>query len=153
MKSPGLRIRIPVLRLMALLAVAGCAKSSTFSGATVAPHSGVGAVRNGMSQDEVVAAMGQPEIKNHGAWIYSHQGIYASFDGKGVAYNIKCVSPFAGVTKEGIGIGATRAALLAAYGKPDQDQNFNGGEENLWFASLGMSFYLENGRITSFILH
>ncbi len=153
MKSSDPRVRMAVLGLMALLAVAGCAKSAKFSGATVAPHAGVGAVRNGMSQDEVTAAMGQPDSKNHGAWIYSHQGIYASFDGKGVAYNIKCVSPFAGVTKERIGIGATRAALLAAYGKPDQDQNFNGGEENLWFASLGMSFYLENGRITSFILH
>jgi hypothetical protein len=69
------------------------------------------------------------------------------------SFNIKCVNPFAGVTQEGIGIGSTRAELIKAYGNPSQDQHFDHGDENLWFAPLSTSFYLENDKITSFIVH
>jgi hypothetical protein len=68
-------------------------------------------------------------------------------------FNIQCVKPFAGVTKEGLGIGSARAELIAAYGNPSQDQHFDHGDQNLWFASLGTSFYLEKDRVTSLIVH
>jgi len=106
-----------------------------------------------MSQQQVEAALGQPSSKNGMAWIYKSQGMFVSFGNNGVMFNIKCVSPFAGVTKEGIGIGSTRAELMAAYGNPDQDQHFEHGDENLWFASLGTSFYVEKDKVTSLIVH
>lgn len=122
----------------------------------VEPNARVDKVRRGMNEQEVEVALGQPEKKDRDTSFYLSQGIYASFnkEGKeGVVYNVKCVKPFAGVTKEGIGIGSTRAELIKAYGTPDQDQHFDHGDENLWFAPLATSFYLENDKITSFIVH
>lgn len=67
-------------------------------------------------------------------------------------FNIKCVSPFAGVTKEGIGIGSTKAELIAAYGNPSEVKHYQGFDD-LWFASLGINFDLEKDKVTSFIVH
>ena len=117
------------------------------------PNVGVGKVRKGMNEQQVEAALGQPEQKKNGTWFYLREGIYVMFNKNGVMFNVQCYKPFAGVTKEGIGIGSTRAELIKAYGTPNQDQHFDQGEENLWFAPLRTSFYLKNDKITSFIVH
>jgi hypothetical protein len=57
-----------------------------------------------------------------------------------------------GVTKEGIGIGSTRAELVATYGNPSEEKHFPGFDD-LWFATLGINFDLQNDKVTSFILH
>ncbi len=136
----------------------------------IEPNAGVDKVQKGMNKDQVEAAIGRPEKINDRWWVYQHRGMIVAFDDNGVMFNIKCTSPFAGVTKEGIGIGSTRAELLAAYGNPSQEKHFQGADnrtvvyggagyggggtfDDWWFASLGINFDLQNDKVTSFIVH
>jgi hypothetical protein len=119
----------------------------------IEPNAGVDKVLKGMNQEQVEAAIGKPDKINSRWWVYSHRGVIVAFGDNGVMFNIKCVSPFAGVTKEGIGIGSTKAGLIAAYGNPSQEKQLAQGAENLWFASLGISFDLEKDKVVSLIVH
>jgi hypothetical protein len=136
----------------------------------IEPNAGVDAVQKGMNKQQVEAALGKPEKINTKWWIYASRGMIVAFGDNEVLFNIKCVPPFAGVTKAGIGIGSTRAELIAAYGNPSQEKHFEGAAsgavytavpgsssagkfDNLWFASLGISFDLQNDKVTSFIVH
>jgi hypothetical protein len=123
-----------------------------------------------MTKEQVEAAIGKPEKINSKWWFYLDRGMIVAFGDNGVLFNIKCFGPFSGVTKEGIGIGSTRAELLAAYGNPSQEKHLKGSGsgavipgsagsgsggtfDNLWFASLRISFDLQNDKVTSFIVH
>lgn len=105
-----------------------------------------------MNKEQVEAAIGKPDKKNGKWWFFLHRGMIVAFGDNEVVFNIKCTSPFAGVTKEGIGIGSTRAELLAAYGSPSEEKHFQGFDD-LWFAPLGINFDVENDKVTSFIVH
>jgi hypothetical protein len=166
MKIPNITVQMTTLVVAAILITTGCSKHKPPTESQPAapevkakppvliePNAGVDKVQKGMNKQQVEAALGQPSSKNGMAWYYKSQGMFVSFGGNGVMFNIKCMSPFAGVTKEGIGIGSTRAELIAAYGNPGQDQHFDHGDENLWFSPLGISFYLENDKVTSLIVH
>jgi hypothetical protein len=118
----------------------------------IEPNMGVDKAQKGMNKQQVRAALGKPGKVNGMSWFYRQRGMFVSFGDDGVIFNIKCVKPFAGTTKEGIGIGSTRAELVAAYGDPSQIQKFEHGDENLWFAPLGTSFYLENNKVTSIMV-
>lgn len=157
-----------ILAVTTLLLATGCSKHKP--AVLIEPNAGVDKVQKGMNKEQVEAAMGKPEKQDGMWWIYSHRGMIVAFGGNGVMFNIKCVSPFAGVTKEGIGIGSTRAELLAAYGNPSEEKHLQGAGsglvvsagggsgaaetfDNLWFAPLGISFDLNNDKVTSFIVH
>jgi hypothetical protein len=118
----------------------------------IEPNMAVDRAQKGMNKQQVRAALGKPGKINGMSWFYRQRGMFVSFGDDGVIFNIKCVKPFVGTTKEGIGIGSTRAELIAAYGNPSQIQQFEHGDENLWFAPLGTSFYLENHKVTSIIV-
>ena len=136
----------------------------------IQPNVEVGKVQKGMNQQQVEAAIGKPTKINGKWWYYQSRGLIVAFGENGVLFNIKCVPPFTGVTKEGIGIGSTREELIAAYGNPSEEKHFEGASsgavysatpvsgngkkfDNLWFASLAISFDLQNDRVTSFIVH
>jgi hypothetical protein len=177
MKIPSISIQMMILAVAALLIATGCSKHKPPTESKPAkppvliePNAGVDKVQKGMNKDQVEAAIGKPEKINGKWWFYQHQGMIVAFGDNGVMFNIKCTSPFAGVTKEGIGIGSTRLELLAAYGNPSQEKHLQGAGsgavssagagpggggtfDNLWFASLGISFDLQNDKVTSFIVH
>jgi hypothetical protein len=166
MKILNITVRITTLVVATILITTSCSKykppteskpiapeAKAKPPVLIEPNAGVDKVRKGMNKQQVEAELGKPDKINSKWWFYLHRGIIVAFGDNGVMFNIKCVSPFAGVTKEGIGIGSTRAELITAYGNPGQDQHFDHGDENLWFAPLGTSFYLENDKITSFIVH
>jgi hypothetical protein len=167
----------------ALLAATGCSKQQPRTEskpaapevkakppAPIEPNAGVDTVQKGMNKQQVEATLGKPEKINSKWWFYLDRGMVVAFGDNGVLFNIKCFGPFAGVTKEGVGIGSTRAELLAAYGTPSEEKHFKGSGsgavipgsarsgsgrtfDNLWFASLRMSFDVENDKVTSFIVH
>jgi hypothetical protein len=132
----------------------------------VVPGAGVDGVLKGMSKGEVEAALGPPDKINSRWWFYLNRGIVVAFGDDGVPFNIKCFEPFAGVTKEGIGLGSTRAQLVAAYGEPSQEKQLQGRGggavipgsatgpyDSLWFATPRLSFEMREGRVVSFIVH
>jgi outer membrane protein assembly factor BamE (lipoprotein component of BamABCDE complex) len=180
MKTPKIEVQIITLVVVALLTVTGCSTQKppkvsprpalpvpAQRPVLVFPNEGVGKVRQGMNQQQVEAAIGKPEKVNGKFWFYLHRGLFVAFDNDGVLFNVKCTRPFAGVTKEGIGIGSKRTELLAAYGNPSQEKIFpraasgaavstsgsSGGFANFWYASLGISFDLQADKVTSFIVH
>jgi hypothetical protein len=132
----------------------------------IEPNAGVAKVQKGMTKEQVEATIGKPEKINSKWWFYLDRGMVVAFGDNGVLFNIKCFGPFAGVTKDGIGIGSTRAELLAAFGNPSEEKHLKGSGsgavisgsargtfDNLWFASLRISFDLRDDKVTSFIVH
>ena len=155
MRIPNITVHMSALVVAALLIATGCSKQKPL--VLIEPNTGVDKVQKGMNKQQVEAALGKPKKIIDKWWYYLDRGMIVAFGDNGVMFNIKCVSPFAGITKEGIGIGSTRAELLTAYGNPSQEKQFQGsgsgavvstsagfggGEtfDNLWFASLGISF-------------
>ena len=80
-------------------------------------------------------------------------GLWVLFGKDGLLFNVQCSKPFAGTTREGIGIGSTRAELIKAFGNPSQARQLGQGAENLWFATQKISCTLENDRITRLVVH
>jgi hypothetical protein len=131
----------------------------------VAPNAGVDVLEKGMNRQQAEAAMGKPEKidgTNGQFWYYPSRGLNVVFGNDGLLLIIRCVPPFAGVTKQGIGIGSTRAELLAAYGNPTTERHSQGSAgggaasasagpiDAWWFTSLRMNFVLQNDKVRSF---
>ena len=182
MTMKNMAVQITALAVVALLMAPGCSKQKRPAESKAAapevkaqppvliePGTAVNVVQKGMNKEQVEAALGRPEKINSKWWFYLNQGMVVAFGDNGVLFNIKCFGPFAGVTKEGIGIGSTRAELIAAFGNPSEEKQVprEGGAvipgsaraergatyDSLWFAAPRMSFYLQNDKVTSFIVH
>lgn len=143
-----------MVAVVAILLGAGCSKPKPYKPSprdVVAPNASVGKVRKGMTRQEVEDTIGQPGRKNSTTSFY--KGIWVSFDTNGVLFNIKCIKGFEGHTKEGIGIGSTRDEVVGAYGKPDEAKPNDEGDEDLWYSAISTSFWVQRGKVTSFIVH
>ena len=55
--------------------------------------------------------------------------------------------PFAGHTKEGIGMGASRADIIKVYGAPTAAKPIPPNSEVLRYESLGVRFALQAGKV------
>jgi hypothetical protein len=112
-------------KLMAFLAVAaimvgGCSKRN--EPVVIEPGVAIGSVHSGMTIQQVIAGLGQPNQTIDSVLIYSHLGLQVA-PGKGdVVHRVTIAQPFAGRTKEGIGIGSSRAEVIRAYGEPAVDK-------------------------------
>lgn len=116
----------------------------------IEPNVSVGRVRKGMTRGEVEDTLGPPRQTNKITSFY--KGMWVLFDTNGFVFNVKCIKAFAGATKEGISIGSTRADLIKTYGNPNEDKNFEDGED-MWYAASGINYWVQRGKITSFIVH
>jgi hypothetical protein len=121
----------------------------------ITPRVSVGKVTAGMTEDDVITALGEPERKQGEVLIYdkrfgfsvvcSRQKIVgAVFCGGGVA--------FKGHTKEGIGIDSSRADLIKALGQPPSAKPWTVGQEQLEYKPLGLTFTLQNGKVYHIIV-
>jgi hypothetical protein len=100
----------------------------------VVPLVGVGPVKFGMSRGQVLELLGQPErTVGGGMAIYylTSRGVRFSIDPRRGVQVIECWSAqhprpspgmvtFAGKTDKGIGMGASREEIVAAYGEPEE---------------------------------
>jgi hypothetical protein len=130
-----------------------------------------------MTLQQVVAELGEPDRKEGSVLKYLNLGL--SVIGKeGVVHIVLCVDPsaqdapgspstfsadermsknkgplakaFAGRTKEGIGIGSSRADVIHAYGEPTATEAAGDGRpslEVLRYRPLGLYFRLRDGRV------
>jgi RNA polymerase sigma factor (sigma-70 family) len=116
----------------------------------ITPGVSVGKVKAGMTEDDVITALGEPERKQGEVLIYdkrfgfsvvcSRQKIVgAVFCGGGVA--------FKGHTKEGIGLESSRDDLIKAFGQPTSAKPWAVGQEQLEYKPLGLTFLLQNGKV------
>jgi hypothetical protein len=120
---------------------------------TIEPGVSIGPVHSGMKMQEVVTELGEPNQKHDGVLDYRDLG-FAVLPGKGgIVQTVVCSGgnaqfpkAFAGHTKEGIGIGASRDEVISAYGKPSATKS--GHEiEILRYDSLGVNFHIKDDKV------
>jgi hypothetical protein len=100
----------------------------------VVPLVGVGPVKFGMSRWQVMEVLGKPErTEGSGVAIYylTSKGVHILIDPRRGVRSIECWSAeypkpfpgtvtFSGKTDKGIGMGASREEIVAAYGEPER---------------------------------
>jgi hypothetical protein len=132
----------------------------------VEPGVGIGPVRLGMRTEDLKMAIGDPDparVTEQG-WVYTEDSFGVTFAdalvtmidaGNGFPLPGSAEDRFKGRTREGIGIGSTRAEVVAAMGTPrsfHKDPN-EPDVEFLSYRELGVIVELWKGRVTSMIVH
>ena len=121
----------------------------------ITPDVSVGKVKAGMTEDDVITALGEPERKQGEVLIYdkrfgfsvvcSRQKIVgAVFCGGGV--------DFKGRTKEGIGIDSSRDDLIKTFGQPTSAKPWATDQEQLEYKPIGLTFILQKGKVFHIIV-
>ena len=130
---------------------------------------GIGPVPFGMSKEEVIEHIGRPDhIMGIGTELnyVASKGLSLTVPPDVGMQKIKCwsenlptklhfrVTTFAGSTKEGIAMGATREEIITAYGQPDRTRTTGPKEEveNLYYDELRIKFSLWQGKLIAMIL-
>ena len=125
---------------------------------TIEPGVGVGKVRAGMSMDEVIAQLGKPDGKPGDRHLeYRRLGFAVGFGRDGGVNVVMCgnssgvndslAKAFTGRTKEGLGLGSSRADVVKAYGEPSGVEKGPAGRESLKYTPLGLTFLLLEGKV------
>ena len=128
----------------------------------IVPGASVGQVRAGMTSDEVAAALGKPEKIEGGRMAYGKRlGMDVLCSSKSGVTTVFCgdsmpqypgVKLFKGRTKEGIGMGSTRADLIKGLGQPTSAKPWAFGQEMLEYKNLGLSFVLAEGKVFNILV-
>lgn len=151
-----------------MLLSAGCSErsdqraSATNPPMLIEPNLSVGKIRSGMTVQQVIAQLGEPQRRTANSLEYTGLGLAVMPDAQGVVQVVMCgdvtgingpfAKAFTGRTKEGIGMYSTREQLLKAYGQPSQDSKMAGGLESLQYQPLGITFTLESGKVHHMIV-
>ena len=138
------RTLIPLLALVAVL-VGGCSKRS--ESAPIEPGVAVSSVHSGMTIQQVIAKCGQPNLTIDSDLVYAHLGLQVAPGNGDVVHSVTITHPFAGHTKEGIGIGSRRDDVIRGYGEPTVAKSEKSGYENLRYSKLGLVFWLHDGQV------
>jgi len=167
----GREILLFSLLSLCLAALIGCGKKADKDKPPdrlmIEPLVGIGAVRFGMSKDEVIKHFGWPD-KTYSAEetklnYVASKGLSFTIDSELGLQEVACwsdnwpttlpfaVTTFTGRTKEGIAMGATREQIVAAYGQPNR-QDSKGDFENLHYDKLRTKFTLVRGKLAAMIL-
>jgi RNA polymerase sigma factor (sigma-70 family) len=128
----------------------------------IVPRLGVGKVRSGMNDRQVIAELGEPDRKTGTGRIlhYTRLGmtvvfnpntgtVQAVFAGDDNGAGGPMTRFFRGRTREGIGMGSSREDILRAFGPPSEVQQTQAGREWLRYPSLGLNLALQGGKMTS----
>ena len=114
-----------------------------------------------MTIQQVVAELGEPDRKKESALQYLNLGLSVIPGQEGFVHIALCVDPagnegpftkaFAGRTKEGIGMGSSRADVIRAYGEPTATETIDAkpGFEVVRYRPLGLVFELREGKVDS----
>jgi len=122
----------------------------------ITPGVGVGKVKAGMNEDEVVAALGQPEMMQGSSMIYDKRfGFSVVCNRQKIVGAVFCGGgvDFKGHTKEGIGIDSSRDDLIKAFGQPTSAQPLAADQEQLEYKPLGLTFTLQKGKVFHIIVN
>jgi len=153
------QVTVTTLLVAAAFFAGGCSKQSAHGSwsssesIVVEPGVAIGSVRSGMTTQQVIAELGQPDQtvvsaspEINGALDYTNIGL-SVIPGGGVVRSVGVRPPFAGHTKEGIGMGASRSDVIKAYGEPTAAKLIQPDLEVLRYDSLGVRFQLQDGKV------
>lgn len=146
------------------LVVSGCSQRPrtrlSSSASVVIKPGAAGPLHSGMTEQQVISEIGEPDKKSDSAFEYSNLGFSVVFK-KGVVHSILFVDPagrdgiikkaFAGRTKEGIALKASRGDVIRCYGQPDRiDVNPKSpGDEALRYFRPGLTFFIHDGNVNA----
>ena len=116
----------------------------------IEPGIAVGSVHSGMTIRQVMAELGQPDQTNDSVLVYSHLGLQVAPGNGEVVRRVTVEHPFTGRTKEGIGIGSSRADVIRAFGEPTIAKPGTSGYEFLRYGKLGLVFQFHDGKVDMF---
>jgi outer membrane lipoprotein-sorting protein len=127
----------------------------------VKPKEGLGPVTFGMTKEQVIEKLGQPDkIDQKGMVLdYLSRGYSLLVSPQRGVQMITCytqatfvvkVKDFAGKTKEGIGMGASAAEIKKAFGEPDTTEQEEQTTRLNYRKKLGMEFTLFNDKLVQF---
>jgi hypothetical protein len=158
--------------LLSLVVVVGCqhdpyahlydkaAQSKPHEQLLIEPRTCVGKIKSGMTIEDVVATVGQPDRRSASNLEYLRFGFSATASRDGVVRVIQCGDPcdktsplikmFAGRTKAGVGMESTRSEVIAALGQPDRSvpwEPYGAHEERLEYDAPGLSFVLADNKV------
>ena len=121
----------------------------------VVPGQSVGNIFLGMTRSDVRGILG-PRRGDQAPWeyltrgyalIFSDDGVAAILGGAGCPPDSALVDAFKGRTAEGLGMGSSRAQILAAFGEPQRDRR-SGDAEYLTYSRIGIEFSLWRGTVS-----
>jgi len=154
------QVTVTALLVAAALLAGVCSKQaaqvswSSSESIVVEPGVAIGSVHSGMTIQQVTAELGQPNQtlvsaspEINGALDYTNIGLSVIPGSGGVVRSVGVRPPFAGRTKEGIGMGASRADIIKAYGEPTAAIQIQPDSEVLRYDPLGVRFQLQDGKI------
>jgi hypothetical protein len=156
----NVRITVTAFFVAAALIAGGCTKRpahgiwSSSKSIVIEPGVAIGSVHSGMTIRQVIAELGEPDRTEdltfpevNQALEYTNLGLYVIPDKGGVVHVVSVGPPFAGHTKEGIGMGSSRADVIQAYGKPTAAKPLKPDFEVLRYEPLGLRFQLQDGKV------
>jgi hypothetical protein len=150
-----------LLAAVAALSTAGCSDRTETASSTqtipIEPFIRVGAVTAGMTTEQVIAALGEPQRRTSNALEYTNLGLAVLPGPDRIVQLVMCgdvtgingplVTRFTGRTPQGIGMKSTRRELYKELGNPTSGESFPGGRESLKYADKGLTFALEGGKV------
>ena len=105
-------------------------------GQSISFGKGYGKIRFGMTYDQLIAAIGEPERRHGTACEYLSRGFAVLFNrgheiaaimcGDVSSSHLASIERFKGVTSEGVRMGSTLETVLQAYGKPTEKNTVPG---------------------------
>jgi len=127
----------------------------------ITPRVSVGEVKAGMTEDEVIAALGQPDRQQGDVLIYDAQfGFSVVCNRQKIVRAVHCGGPvsFKCRTKEGIGVGSSKDELIKAYGQPADwaktpAQGNQPAQDLLDYTPLGLNFTLHDSKVYSIVVN
>lgn len=128
----------------------------------IEPNVAVGPIRAGMSTNEVIAALGEPQRRTANSLVYPKLGLAVMPGEDGTAQVVMCgdvtgisgpfVKAFKGKTGDGIGMESSREEVVKAFGEPSQVDTFPGGQQSMQYAEQGITFTLQRGKVHHMIV-
>jgi RNA polymerase sigma factor (sigma-70 family) len=135
----------------------------------IVPGQSVGKVHDGMTINQVIEKLGEPDKRSAYILEYTRFGFAVIANGNELVRAVWCgdssglpnsslVKAFTARTKEGIGMDSSKADIIRVYGEtkktippPPGQQNLP-GRESLVYSKLGLTFSLANGKVHHIIV-
>jgi hypothetical protein len=120
----------------------GCSKQAA-SKESIEPGSGLGGVRLGMTTDELRTQLGTPNQTigpdRNGRSALSYPGGFSAVsDSNSLIVSVQAGKNFRGRTKEGIGIGSSKADVIHVFGIPDKTEPNSDTSATIYYTRLGL---------------
>ncbi len=128
----------------------------------IVPLAGIGKVRFGMLEEEVIKILGKPDKRKPRFLIYRPLGLsvgihptvgvtsFGPFTRKAIPWwDAFYTKDFRGATKEGVRMGSSEQEIVSAFGKPDERDD-QGRQVDLTYKNLGLWFILLSDRVIQF---